>query len=105
MRTLNIVPKTLEGDPLRFSKSILLQNVNKIEGGGGLRRHFSEKSLKKAEKGRKCQCQKMERGFWFWNDSVIHVRDFGCVQNQVLNTYGKSKHYQCASAQKVDHSE
>ena len=34
---------------------------------------------------------------WFWNGFVFDVRGFGCVPNQVPNTYGKS-----AQTTKVD---
>ena len=35
-----------------------------------------------------------------WNVFVFYVRGFGCVQNHVLSTHGKSAH----CAQIVDHS-
>ena len=34
--------------------------------------------------------KKIERGtLLLWNGFVFHVRGFGCVQNEVLSTYGK----------------
>ena len=51
-----------KGDPLRFLTSILLQNF----------------------KNDRDPLETLGDGF------VFHVRGFGCVQNQVLSTYGKS---------------
>ena len=63
---------------------------------------FSFKSFTKPKRGRLIVPKTEEKGtLRLWNESVFHVKDFPCVQNQVLNTYGKSAH----SAQKVDHSE
>ena len=37
--------------------------------------------------------KKVERGtLLLWNGFVFHVRGFGCIQNQVLSSYGKSAH-------------
>ena len=61
---------------------------NKIEEGplGGIKK-FSKKSHK-AKKGGSLI---VERGYLLlWKGFVLHVRGFGCVQNQVLSTYRKS---------------
>ena len=58
-----------------------------------------KKRLLKPKKSESHSAEKVDRGtLLLWNSFVFHVRDFGCVQNQVPNTYGKSAH----SAQKVD---
>ena len=50
------------------------------------------------KKGEVSECRKIDEGtLLFWNGLDFFVRGFGCVQDQVLSTYGKS-------AQKVDHS-
>ena len=66
-------------------------NAEKVKGGP-LWRQFLKNSRKNltAEKRRgKSQCQKIGKE-GLCNAFVFHVRGFGCVQNQVLNTYGKS---------------
>ena len=52
---------------------------------------FGKKSHK-AEKGEKLHsAEKCGTGtLLLWNGFVFDVRGFGCVQNQVLSTYGKS---------------
>ena len=39
-----------------------------------------------------------------WNGFLSDVRGFGCVENEVLSTYGINAHYICINAQKVDRS-
>ena len=60
------------------------------------------KTFNNAEKREEVlECQKNGKGtLLLYSGFLFHVRSFGCVQNQVLNTYGKSAH----SAQNVVHS-
>ena len=108
MRVLNslIVPKIQKGDALRFLTSILLQNIapKKIEEWTlwETLKNFRKK-ISQSRKGRGSfrVPKKSRRGtLLLWNRFGFHVRGFGCAQNQVRSTFGKSAH----SAQK-DHSE
>ena len=73
-------------DPLGFLTSIRLQIIKKFKGTFG----DIEKFWKKVSQSRKAGSPivpKMEMGsLLLWNGFVFH----GCVQNQVLSTYGKS---------------
>ena len=42
------------------------------------------------KRGKSHSVKKNWKEGWFWNGFVFDVRGFGCVQNQVPNTYCKS---------------
>ena len=48
-------------------------------------------SLTVPKKGRKSHSveQSGKGAFLYWNGFLSHVRGFGCVENEVLSTYGK----------------
>ena len=83
------MPKNVKGVTFR-------QKMRKFEQS-----HKNEKFRKKMrnlnsltvpEKGGKSHSvKKVERGtLLLWNGFLSHVRGFGCVENEVLSTYGKS---------------
>ena len=72
-----------------FPTSILLQNIKKLKEPLETFKNFQKKSFM-AEK-RSHSAKKVNKvALLLWNGFVFHVRDFGCVQNEVLSTYGKS---------------
>ena len=92
MRIFNslIVPKNVKGGPLDFFNIHSVAKHQKIGDPLKTLKNF-EKSLTKPKKGRgkSHSAEKLEGGpFW-----VLHfkVEAFGCVQNQVLSTFGKSE--------------
>ena len=53
-------------------------------------RNLNSLTLPKKE-GKSYSVEKVERGtLLLWNGFLSHVRGFGCVENEVLSTYGKS---------------
>ena len=70
----------------------MLQIINKFKGEPFRDiENFSKKSHK-TEKREVSECRKKWKGetLLLWNGFLSHVRGFGCVQNEVLSTYGKS---------------
>ena len=92
------MPKNVKGDPLGFLNIHSIAKFKKNEGGPFEDiKNFSGKSR---EKGESLMVPK-KRGkgtFMLLSGFVFHVRDFGCVQNQVLSTV------KVHSAQKVSRS-
>ena len=74
---MRIVPKNVKGGLLGFSTSIQVQNTKNKLKGDPLNALKNKKTLK---------------GGPFW---VLHfnVEAFGCVQNQVLITFGESESF------------
>ena len=71
----------------------MLRKFKKVEGGTlSSIENFSKNNSHKAKKGVSIIVSKtVERGtLLLWNGFLIHVKGFGCVQNEVLSTYGKS---------------
>ena len=94
MRIFNslIVPNNVKGGPLGFFNIHSVAKHQKNRRGDPLKtlKKF-EKSLTKPKKERRKShsAEKLEGGpFW-----VLHfkIEAFGCVQNQVLSTFGKSE--------------
>ena len=56
---------------------------------GGTIKKIGKKSVSVPKKGGKSQCRK-KWTLLLWNGFLSHVRGFGCVENEVLSTYGKS---------------
>ena len=94
MRIFNslIVPKNVKGGPLGFFNIHSVAKQQKNRRGTLLKlRKNSKKSLKTEKRdGESLIAPKNWKGGPFW---VLHfkVEAFGCVQNQVLSTFGKSE--------------
>ena len=78
-----------------FWNPILLQKWKKTEGWTlwKLIKNFRKKVSQSQKRGGKSPVvpKKVERGtLLLWNGFLSHVRGFGCVENAVLSTYGKS---------------
>ena len=60
--------------------------------GGTIKKFRKNISLTVPKKGGKSHSvEKVKRGtLLLWNGFLSHVRAFGCVENEVLSTYGKS---------------
>ena len=91
------MPKNVRGGTLcNFLNIYFLAKCQKIDGGlfGAI------KKLGKNDKFEVSQCRKkgslivskkVERGsHLLWTGFLSRVRGFGCVENEVLSTYGKS---------------
>ena len=95
MRYFNslIVPKNVKGGPLGFLNihSVAKHQENRRRGDP-LKTLKNSKKSHKAEKreGESLTAPKCWKGGPFW---VLHfkVEAFGCVQNQVLSTFGKNE--------------
>ena len=84
-----------KGDPLGFLNIHSVAKYQIIDGGAI--KKISEKmrnlnSLTMPKKGESLiVSKKVERGaLLLWNGFLSHVRGFGCVENGVLSTHGKS---------------
>ena len=91
----HIVPKNVKGGTLwDFLKIHSVAKYQKLMGG--TIKKISEKNEKfeqshsAQKRGKSHSVKKVERGdLLLWNGFLSHVRSFGCVQNEVLSTYGK----------------
>ena len=95
MRIINslIVPKIVKRGLLGFFNIHSVAKHQKQYERGAFEdfKKFPKKKIHKAKKGRGSVIGRTNgRGHQFW---VLHfkVKAFGCVQNQVLNTFGKSE--------------
>ena len=84
-----IVPKNVKGGTLwDFLNIHSVAKYQKLMGG--TIKNFGKKiSFTVPKKGGKSQCRK-KWTILLWNGFLSHVRGFGCVENEVLSTYGKS---------------
>ena len=93
MRIFNslIVPKNVKGDPLGFFN---IHSGAKHQKKGGPFEDFEKFRVSQSQKrgGESLIAPKNWKGGPFW---VLHfkVEAFGCVQNQVLSTFGKSESF------------
>ena len=97
------MPKNVKGGTLwDFLNIHFVANYQKLMGGT-IRKFRKKISLTVPKKGVKSHSvKKVERGtLLLWHGFLSHLRGFGCVENKVLSTYGKSWEM-CINAQKVD---
>ena len=91
MRILNSlkVPKNVKVGPLGFFNIHPVAKYQKIEGGP--LKNFEKKvtQCRKKRRGKSHSAEKVKGGpFWVL---YFKLEAFGCVQNQVLSTFGKSE--------------
>ena len=87
--SFRIVPKNVKGGTLWDVLNIhSVCKISKIDGRNN-KKNRKKISLTVPKKGGKSQCRK-KWTLLLWNGFLSHVRGFGCVENEVLSTYGKS---------------
>ena len=80
--------KCKRGDALGFFEHPFCCKISKIDGSN--KKNFGKKSSLSAEKKQESLIVSKKWTLLLWNGFLSHVRGFGCVENEVLSTYGKS---------------
>ena len=80
------MPKNVKGGTLwDFLNIHSVAKYQKLMGGT-----IKKISLTVPKKGRKSHSIEKKWTLLLWNGFLSHVRGFGCVEDEVLSTYGKS---------------
>ena len=77
----------LKGDALGFFEHPFCCKISKIDGT--IKKFRKEISLTVPKKKEESLIVSKKVDLLLWNGILTHVRGFGCVENEVLSTYGK----------------
>ena len=80
------MPKNVKGGVQNFLNMLSFAKYQKLMGG--TIKKFGKK-VSQCRKKEESQCRK-KWTLLLWNGFLSHVRGFGCVENEVLSTYGES---------------